>query len=169
MAHRLEFVTPKAIRPASESRAIGASRRGFSLIELVITLVVLSILMMMVMRSTARSVSHSRVNRAAMIVAGDLELGFSLASRQRQPIVFEYNSGTGEYVLRNRNADSVFHRRSFRSDPDFLLDQVSVTQTPLTFFPTRIASNAQAVTVGMGTYTREVMMSRAGQIRVVSP
>jgi prepilin-type N-terminal cleavage/methylation domain-containing protein len=62
------------------------ARPGFSLTEALIVIILLGITGSMAVPSIARSMTSSRVDRAALTVASDVEAAFSLAARSRKPV-----------------------------------------------------------------------------------
>jgi type II secretory pathway pseudopilin PulG len=145
-------------------RAAG-ERWGFTLVEVLILLVALAVLYSIVVNGIGPAMLHARVNRAASAVAGDLELAFTMAARQRQPVRLT-TTGTTTYTISDRTG-TVRAARSFGAGTEFKLDAVSFTPGTIDVFPSGIATAALTVAVTANGYTRQVTMSRGGQIRVM--
>src|SRR4051812_38686576 len=62
------------------------SRRGTTLIEMMVVLVVLGVLIAVTMPKISRGVGQSRVDRASRIAMNDLRLASQLAARHRRPV-----------------------------------------------------------------------------------
>jgi prepilin-type N-terminal cleavage/methylation domain-containing protein len=60
-------------------------RRGFTAIELIIVIVMISVMTAFGYPRIAREIRRSRAIQAATIVAADVEVAFSLAGRERRP------------------------------------------------------------------------------------
>ena len=143
-----------------------AGRRGFSLVELSIAMVLAAVGMSMAIRPLSRTLGHERINRSASVVASDLELALSLASRQRHPVRVVFDSIAIQYTITNRLDGTVYQRRSLGPQSEFTLSGARFQPATLDIFPSGLASGPLTVTLGTGTYTRQVTMTRAGLIRI---
>lgn len=108
---------------------------------------------------------RARVNRAAGIAAADLYLAQSLAARRRSPVVVVFDQAAKTVTL--AGSDTTFQVRYYGSEGEFNVPQFTASATSLQVLPNGMASASVSLTLSDGTYTREIRMSRAGQIRVV--
>lgn len=146
---------------------LGSSRqRGFSLAELTMAMALAAVGMSMAIRPLSRTLGHERINRSASVVAADLELALSLAGRQRRPVRVTFDSATVAYTIANRADGTVYQRRSLGLQSEFTLGGARFQPATLDIFPSGMASGPLTVTLGTGTYTRQVTMTRAGLIRI---
>lgn len=113
-----------------------------------------------------RQLVHARINRAAGVVAADFYLAQSLAAKARAPVkvVFDATARTAFIQLRN---DSVLQRRYYGTESEFKLSSFSASPTQVQVLPNGMTNGTVTVTLTDGEYTRQVRMSRAGQIRVL--
>ncbi len=145
-----------------------ASRRGYSLIELLFAIVLMGILVSMAVVRLTPSVEHARVNRAANVVAGDLQYAQLLSVRQRRPVVLLVDNSLKSYVIRMRDTALTFRNQYFGQDTDYLLDQFTATpSTTVQFFPNGVTTGTTTFTLALGSYTQHVRVTRGGQVRIV--
>src|SRR5687767_14304831 len=80
-----------------------AERRegGFTMVELALTFTIIAIMAAMIIPKFGRVMQATRVNRTAAIVASDLETAFTLAARNRRPMVLSWDGGTN-YTVADR-------------------------------------------------------------------
>jgi prepilin-type N-terminal cleavage/methylation domain-containing protein len=151
------------------SRGYGnTSCSGYSLIELLIAIVLMGILASTAIYRLSPSVQHARVNRAANVVAGDLQYAQLLAVRQRRPVVLLVNNSVKSYIIRMRDTALTFRDQYFGPDTDYVLDQFTAApSTTVQFFPNGVTTGTTTFTLALGSYTRHVRVTRAGQVRIV--
>lgn len=113
----------------------------------------------------ADTMRHNRVNRAAMIVAGDLQTAFSVAGRQRAPVRISLNTSTLTYTIAVRSSSATIRSRALGSTSEYKLTAISFAPATIDIFPTGIASDTIAVTVTGGDFSRKVTASKAGMVR----
>lgn len=113
-----------------------------------------------------RQINHARINRASGVVAADFYLAQSLAAKARSPVkvVFDATAKTAFIQLPN---DSVLQRRYYGPESEFKLVSLSASPSQVLVLPNGMTNGSVTVTLTDGEYTRQVRMSRAGQIRVL--
>ena len=104
---------------------------GYTLIELVLTIVVMGILTAFGYTRLVPALTHARVQRAATVVAGDLQYAQMLAVRQRRPVAVIVDNALKGYIIRLRDTAVTFRDRYFGTDADYGLDSLSAS--PATF------------------------------------
>jgi type II secretory pathway pseudopilin PulG len=146
-----------------------ASRRtrlGFSLIEAVMVLLIIATVVGALTPSVIRTNSHARVNRAASVVAADFFLAQSLAGRQHAPVVLTFDPTNKLTTIALQSGTTLVTRR-FGTTSEFKLSAFSASPVSVQVLPSAMASASITVTVGDGTYSRQVRMTRAGFVRVL--
>jgi type II secretion system protein H len=143
------------------------AREGFTLIETIIVLVVVAILAALVAPQANDAISQSRVQNSAGVIAGDLQLAFSLASRQRAPLRIVVDPSGRKYQITNR-AGTVIRERNVGDMSDLHVGSMTSTVSQLEIFPNGLASGPIAITVALNGHTQTISMTRAGQVRVTS-
>jgi type II secretory pathway pseudopilin PulG len=144
------------------------SRHGFTTIEAVMVLLIVAAVIGALTPSVVRQISHARVNRAASVVAADFYLCQSLAGRQHSPIVITVDSvAMTTTVTTALPAPATLFVRHFDVNSEFKLLKFSASTGSVQVLPNGMVNASVLVTVGDGTYSRQVRMTRAGQIRVL--
>lgn len=140
-------------------------RRGFTILELVIVMSIMALMAAIAIPRIAETMRHNRVNRAAMIVAGDLQTAFSVAGRQRAPVSVSLNTSTLTYTIAVRSSGAAIRSRALGSTSEYKLTSLAFSPATINIFPTGISSAPITVTVTAGDYSRQVSASATGLVR----
>ena len=141
-------------------------RRGFSLIELLIALFLVTIVAGTAIPAVARTVSRTRLQRAAHVVAADLQLATTTAARRRAPVRMSVD--TANRVVRivdHAVPTTVYTERRYDATSEYAVQRLSSSATTLVFFPNGLANDTIRFTLTASGRTELVRMSRVGQIR----
>jgi len=141
---------------------------GFTLAEAAIVLLIVAVVVGALTPSVVHQLSHARTNRAANVVAASFFQAQSLAGRQHTPVVITFN-GTSMLMTISQPppTSTVLVTRRFGQDSEFHLLTFSASPTTVLVLPNGMTNGSVTVTMGDGTYTRQVRMTRAGQVRVM--
>ena len=156
------FPAGVSTRPPSVHPRAG-SRLGFTLVEMAVALVIASLLALIAQQQVGPMIQRSQVNRATAAVAADLESAFSMAARQRRPIRISCCTAAG-YTFADRSDGTV---RLQRSLVDYGVTNLGFSTSPVDIFPSGVASSADTVTIGAAGYTRRIVMTSAGLVRIL--
>ena len=141
---------------------------GFTIYEAMMVLLVVAVVVGALTPSVRRQLMHARVNRAANVLASDLFLSQSIASRQRVPVRVTFDlTEMKSFIIDSRSGGQTYQMHLYGPNSDFKLQ--SMTASPITVFvmPNGMASAALTLTISDGAgYSRQIRMSRAGLIRV---
>jgi type II secretion system protein H len=142
------------------------ARPGFTIIELVVVVMIASIAIGMAVPQVARASAQTRMQRAAAVVATDMQLAHSMAARQSTPVRLIVD-GTARTVRVEDAADQarVYNHRHLGAT-EYGVHQLSSDRPSIVIYPSGLANNGIKLTLRSAGSTREVSMSRAGQVRV---
>jgi prepilin-type N-terminal cleavage/methylation domain-containing protein len=141
---------------------------GFSMVELIAVVSIVAVLAAMVGPAMSRIVRHTRVNRAATLIASDLQNAFSVAARQREPVRIQADAVTRSYQFIDRTSGAVLRIRTFYGDTsEYRLSSLVFTPATIDVFPSGISSAPVTVALANGDYSRQITLSTAGFVRVV--
>ena len=143
-----------------------ARRSGFSMLEMLIVMIIVSVLVGIAIPKMGRIIRHERVNRAAQVVVQDLQNGFAMAGRQRAPVRLTITPATQTYVFTDRASGTVLATRVMSKGADYSLTSMSASPTTIDILPNGIGSAAFIITLVNGDYSRTVSASTAGFVRM---
>jgi prepilin-type N-terminal cleavage/methylation domain-containing protein len=143
------------------------NRSGYTMIELMIVIVLFGLLIAIAQNRLHPSLEHARVNRAATILATDLQYAQMLAVRSREPVAVLALSSVKGYVVRQRDSAIVYRERFLGTDSEFDLDEFTATTSSVELFPNGVALTTTTFTLGLLGYRRQVRITRAGQVRII--
>jgi prepilin-type N-terminal cleavage/methylation domain-containing protein len=149
----------------SHKRSIARRRSGFSMLEMLIVMIIISLLAKIAVQKIERVMRHERVNRAAQVLVQDLQNGFAMAGRQRAPVRLTFTVSTKTYVFTDRATGTVLQTRVMSTGADYSLTSMETDATTVDILPNGIGSTAFTVKLWNGDYKREVKASTAGFVR----
>jgi len=151
----------------TSKNALYSARGGFSLFEMLIVVAILGIMATMVGPAMSRIVRHNRVNRAATVIASDLQNAFAVAARQREPVRIQADAATRSYQFIDRKTGAVLRIRTFYGDTsEYRLTKLEFSPTTVDVFPSGVSSAKITIDLANGDYSKVITASTAGFIRV---
>jgi type II secretory pathway pseudopilin PulG len=154
-------------RPHREDRCAQSRPTGFTIFEAMMVLFIVLILVAALTPGVSRALAHARVNRAANVVAAQFYLAQSMAGRQHKPVTMLVSPGAKTITISDAVTSTALLVRSFGKDSEFNLLALSATPATVYILPTGMANASVTVTVGDPSYQQQVLMTRAGQIRIL--
>jgi len=148
--------------PLHEKRA----RRGFTMVEMIIVIVVLGTMLSVALPRANSGIRQRRVISASTALHSDIPVAFSLAARQRKPVVLRYDAASGELRVTNRAADTVFLRRPLKGTSEYKLDSVAMSPATVQLLPNGVSSSAFTIRLANGSFVRRLSVGRTGLSRV---
>lgn len=169
----------------TDHRATASTRRGFTILELLVVVVMMGILATMSVGKTASIMTNWRVNRAAQAYSEELQLAFALVGRNRKPVIIEFRKDSMNLTIRSRpdaaGNTTVFRRRNFGPSSEYKLDSANITLTPaplssapyssvLEVYPPGLAADSLSVMIKYNRFevTKRVRMLRGGLVQICS-
>ena len=144
-------------------------RRGFTLTESLITIVVFSTMLSIGLPRANSQIRHRRVIAASNAVNAAIPQAFSLAARERKPVTLTYDAASGEIRIRPRSSvDTVYARRALGSNSEYKLESVTMTPSSVQIFPNGTSSSAFTIRLTNGSFVRQLNVGRTGLSRVTT-
>jgi len=138
-------------------------RRGFSLIELLIVIVIAGVLVAMSAGAIGRQIARDRVLRSATVVEGMLSEASQLAVRRRQPVTITLDGTT--LRINDRAAGTALKSRNFGPTFDLRATLALSPSGGVTIFPNGRANAALQVSVSGSGLTQTVSRTATGIVR----
>ncbi len=140
---------------------------GFSVVEMAVVLATAGILLTLAVWRFGPALQQARTRQAVATVAADLQYAKMVAARQREPVVVIVNPSLQLLLIRSRGG-TIFRQRFVGPDTEFGLDALAAAPvTSVEVFPNGVATSAITLTATLDTHSRQVRLSRAGQVRVL--
>lgn len=133
------------------------NERGFTLVELLIVLSIVSLSLLVANNSYATFRESSTLNRAARVVAADVGLARSHAIRNRTSVALVATEATRSYVIRDA-AGTVYLTRVFDATSEMPLDILNVQ-----IADDSIVFNSRGLMSSFGTANIDVERNGAGR------
>jgi prepilin-type N-terminal cleavage/methylation domain-containing protein len=150
-------------------RARAPRRSGFSLLELLIVLSMMSLIGMMAIGRTSSLMTQWRLTRAAQAYGEELQSAFALVGRSRKPMTITLDKVKMEVRVSDRNG-VVYRRRNIGTTSAYKLDPADVTASRLVLevFPPGLAADSMSVEFSRQGKYRRVRLLRGGLVQVCS-
>ena len=137
------------------------------MVELAMVMTLGLVLLGISIPKVSKAMAHTRVNKAAAVLATDLRQGFELALRARKPIRMTYTAATYTVAFADRATGTVIRQRAIGPTSEFRLTTITFSPTQIEFFPSGLSSGILTVTLGANGYTRQVRATSAGLVRTL--
>src|SRR4051812_35642797 len=114
--HALQSDVQRMQRHSSLDRSTPPPRRGFTLLELVVVLMIAGVVGSISVGRVHAIMVQQRAIRAATTIQNDIESAFAMAGRNRQPIRISWDASRMQMLVTNRAGTRVFRRTGLGRD-----------------------------------------------------
>ena len=152
------------------SRLQRGNQRGFTLVELLIGITIMSVVGLMASTSFRDFRQRTILNRAAQVVAGDAAMTRTYAIRGRANVSMVADESNQSYQIRDASG-TVLKTRWFDADSDLRLDSLNIRNAgdSLTFNARGMLVSAFAVIdVGSNSGSKTVTVNGLGRHRITT-
>ena len=141
-------------------------RRGFSLIELLVVIVIVSIAMTATLPRIGAVTNQTKVQRANQALQQDVQQAWAIAARNRAPTRLKFVSSSMQLQITNLAGNTVYKRTGYGTGGGYGLTSTELTMSPstITVFPNGLASDTVAFTVSRSSYSRRFWVSKSGMV-----
>lgn len=146
------------------------NQRGFSLVELLIGITIMSVVGLIANTSFRSFRQRTILNRAAQVVAADAAMTRTYAIRERANVSLVADESTQSYQIRDASG-TVLKTRWFDADSDLKLDSLDVLNAgdSLTFNARGMLISAFGVIdIGSDAGSKRVIVNGLGRHRVIT-
>lgn len=160
-----------ATRTASPALPWSGGRRGFSMIEMLVIVVIIGVSLGMALPRVQRLSTVSRVSNAQSVVAGDIRRVAGLAAQRRRPMVMRWDSASSRMVARQLGSSGALLQRALGAQSEYRLSVV-VSPDSAIILPSGLASTFCVRLQGgyaPDTVVRRVQLNTSGQARLLAP
>lgn len=153
-------------RSVPNTKSTSRRRRGFTLPEALIVVVVLGVMFSISLPRFNETTRQRRVISATSALSADMPVAFSLAARQRKPVTLTYDAATGEVRVNDRATGTLYLSRALRSTSEYQLDSITMTPPSVQIFPNGTASAPFTIQLFNGHSVRQLSVGRTGLTRI---
>ena len=148
------------------------TRRGFTMIELLIVMGIIGIIASLSAGRMSRQITAWRVNAAAQAIQNDLQSAFAIVGRNRKPLVVSIDKTKMQLRLVNRSGVDTFRLRALGASSTYKLEASNVTVYPTTtpttleIYPPGLASDSLSILIQKDGAARRIRMLRGGLVQI---
>lgn len=145
-----------------------SSRRGFTIVELFIVLVIGLIVGTLSMSRFSAYLARERVVRAAEGISNDIRAGFAIPGRIRRPVRIQVDTARMQLVVTDRSQTTTYRKTAFGSRYNLKGSNVTYypSSAPFEIYPNGLASDTMNVTLTSNGISKSIRVSRGGMVQV---
>jgi prepilin-type N-terminal cleavage/methylation domain-containing protein len=142
-------------------------RRGFSMMELLVVLVITGVVTGLSMGRFSNIIARERVAKAADGIANDIRTGFAIPGRIRRPVRIRVDLAAMQLLITDRAQSTTYRSTAFGSRYNIQGSNVTVyPSSPLEIYPNGFASDTMLITLTSNGISKSVRVSKAGMVQV---
>jgi len=145
-----------------------AVRRGFTMIEMLLVVLIVAIMSSIALSNFTRLVDQARIDRAANTLSYDLQMAFALVGRNRKPVRITWDSTNVRFNITDRS-DTLFRTRPMGPTSEFKLRQgdFTVSKPVVEIYPPGLSNFPLTINIVNRSQKRTLLMSRGGLVQVL--
>jgi Tfp pilus assembly protein FimT len=142
------------------------------MLELLVVFIVFALVVKISIRSVGDTLRRDRASKAASILGSDIEQAFSIAARQRMPVLMVLDRSNKTFSIIDRaSTTTIYRQRSFKKTAEYGVDTLYANRDTIVIMPNGLATNSWDLTLritssGGVAYTKSVSVSTGGMVRV---
>ena len=144
------------------------NRRGFSIVELFVVLVILGVVTGLSMGQIGAYIAHERVTQAAVGIADDLRMAFAIPGRVRRPVRIWCDTSKMQMTVTDRAQTTTYRKTVFGARYNLTSSNVAYYPSSawIEIYPNGFASDTMVITLTSNGYTQRIKVSKGGMVQV---
>ena len=141
-------------------------RRGFTVVEMAVVMVIIGLLAAAVMPRIGRGIAQRELDRVTQTMITDLQTASQLAARNRRPVRLRAVGTTGYEIVERANTATRLVYRNYGTGSNVGATFSNVTDVD--FFPngiTSLTAGPATFTITVNGMTRSVQLTKIGHVR----
>ena len=156
------------ISATANGRPTPRLRRGFSVLELVVVLMIGGVIASMSAGRVNALMTQQRVVHAATAIQNDLEAAFQIAGRNRKPVLISWEETQQQFNITDRTGTISYRRIKLGQQAyGFAKGAVTVSDASIEVYPNGLAESPLVITISSHGVTKKLRMSRAGLVQII--
>jgi prepilin-type N-terminal cleavage/methylation domain-containing protein len=144
----------------------GAKRRGFSLVELLVVIMIVAVAMAATIPRIGAVTNQTKVQRANQALQQDVQQAWAIASRNRAPVTLKFVSSSMQLQITNLTGSTIYKRTGYGTGGGYGLTSTELKMAPtsITVFPNGLANDTVGFSVIRSSYSRRFWVSKSGMV-----
>ena len=144
----------------------GATRRGFSLVELLVIIMIVSVAMATTLPRIGAVTNQTKVQRANQALQQDVQQAWAIAARNRAPTKLVFSSSSMQLQITNLAGSMIYKRTSYGTGGSYGLTPTELIMAPatITVFPNGLANDTVGFSIARSTYSKKFWVSKSGMV-----
>lgn len=142
------------------------SRRGFSLVELLVVIMIVAVAMVTTIPKIGAVTNQTKVQRANQALQQDVQQAWAIAGRNRAPVLLKFVSSSMQLQITDLAGARVYKRTGYGTGGGYGLTSTELKMAPatITVFPNGLANDTVGFSVIRSSYSRKFWVSKSGMV-----